>query len=1134
MIKKLLFITLLAASLCARADEGDTIVVQTIDFNTPVNPGWNQPREGYFVFPPDSLSFSKILMYHTLKCDPSQSPACGEWDYTTHNYLWHHTGEIDSNVYYHSNFRVYRSEPDSFMYMDDVSWKYRPWLEYSNYTPPALTAEIGVSSGTIALNDPASGEDNGRQQYLFTAAELAASGITAGDLIGIQLSLVSTGETLKKFTVKAGHTILNNIGPSSFVNDSLLTVYQSRHAFDQAGWQHIPFAFPFNYDGTSNLVIDISFAGDQSTDPILLDAGPAGFDAAVASFATNNCLYFHQGDNIVVPVNGIQALDSAVTISFWQYGNWQQPLNNSVLEGLNAGGKRVINIHLPWSNGSVYWDCGTDGSYDRINKAAAAESYMGHWNHWAFTKDVSSGEMKIFLNGELFHSGSGKTKTMSGISRFRIGSSGNDNNFYEGMIDELRIFDVTLDQQTIRDWMNRVLYAAHPAYNRLVAYFDFDEGQGFETLDKSSFGVRGELAGYPGWTDYKGSGRVMNFTSIDRPVVRLEQGTYNPLILDSLVRVDTIAHDRVMLVMYEDPDDPTFPTDTLSPWPHYYNDFVFDAGGNAIDSSLVPPDHILYKVENPYYVPYEVIDKYELGRFITPYGIGLSLGDGFTWVYDVTDFRQFLHDTVHLSAGNFQELLDLDFHMIEGIPPRDVVSIDRMWHGYWPLNNFETSVPPLSLPLHPDAEMFKLKVTTSGHEFDNATNCAEFCQKTHWVDVNGETSYEWEILDECADNALYPQGGTWIYDRAGWCPGAKVSERNLELSNYIPSGSDSVTIDYNCDYDQYGRYSVSSYLISYGAPNFTLDAAVDEIVRPNIMKRYGRTNPMCSRPEIVIQNTGSETLSTLDIVYGPQTANAQVFHWEGSLEFMEKERVVLDPIDWTGWQNGHNTFTVTVENPNGGTDEYPYNSSMNAKFALSPEFPEWFIIKFKTNSVAYQNYYEILDADGNIVHYRDDFTNSTVHEDTIFLADGCYTFILHDSGDNGISFWANNQGSGYIYFKKMDGTGLHSFKSDFGKFTQIDFTVGLAVDIQEQAGTEILEIYPNPSNGRFNIEYTFEQAVEMQVDIYDSRGQLLKQINAGKTQTGMITADMSEYPAGMYFISVRRGEIITVEKMIRY
>jgi hypothetical protein len=37
-----------------------------------------------------------------------------------------------------------------------------------------------------------------------------------------------------------------------------------------------------------------------------------------------------------------------------------------VFGGKNAAGNRVLNAHLPWSNGRVYWDAGNSGSaYDR-------------------------------------------------------------------------------------------------------------------------------------------------------------------------------------------------------------------------------------------------------------------------------------------------------------------------------------------------------------------------------------------------------------------------------------------------------------------------------------------------------------------------------------------------------------------------------------------------------------------------------------------------------------------------------------------------------------------------------------------------------------------------------------------------
>ena len=67
--------------------------------------------------------------------------------------------------------------------------------------------------------------------------------------------------------------------------------------------------------------------------------------------------------------------------------------------------------------------------------------------------------MVAYLNGEVFMSGTGKTRLMSGISSFRIGGTASSgfNGVYDGKIDEFRIWNKALDQQTIKNWMNRRL-----------------------------------------------------------------------------------------------------------------------------------------------------------------------------------------------------------------------------------------------------------------------------------------------------------------------------------------------------------------------------------------------------------------------------------------------------------------------------------------------------------------------------------------------------------------------------------------------------------------------------------------------------------------------------------------------------
>lgn len=40
---------------------------------------------------------------------------------------------------------------------------------------------------------------------------------------------------------------------------------------------------------------------------------------------------------------------------------------------------------------------------------------------------------------------------------------------------------------------------------------------------------------------------------------------------------------------------------------------------------------------------------------------------------------------------------------------------------------------------------------------------------------------------ECAMNPIH-QGGTWVYDRAGWCPGDVVDTKEYDINSQVSSG----------------------------------------------------------------------------------------------------------------------------------------------------------------------------------------------------------------------------------------------------------------------------------------------------------------------------------------------------------
>ena len=211
--------------------------------------------------------------------------------------------------------------------------------------------------------------------------------------------------------------------------------------------------------------------------------------------------------------------------------------------------------------------------------------------------------------------------------------------------------------------------------------------------------------------------------------------------------------------------------------------------GDTLSSYFIEGDAVFYDntVDLEYYSePYNEVNRYEIGRFITPYGINLSLGpDGWTWIYDVTDYLPLLRDSVELEAGNWQELLDMKFAFIHGTPPRDVKRVERFWNGTYYLNNWDDVVLPYTHIVEDGEEMFKLVTRASGHGFGTGNNCAEFCYNTHSVKVDGIEHWSWEIMQECADNRSIHKEVRGFMIEDCMVPGDKVTQQDLELTGFV-------------------------------------------------------------------------------------------------------------------------------------------------------------------------------------------------------------------------------------------------------------------------------------------------------------------------------------------------------------
>lgn len=1138
----LAFIFMNAAT--AFANPGDTVVVQTFNFGA--------PQDAWFVFPSDTVRFEKILMQYTLKCNPAQSPACGEWDYLTYTYLYKNTGLLDSVLVHQPTYTVNGATPASVAYMNTPSYSYHPtWQYYTVNTDTASLAAHQSGSGTTANTKPfGTANPVSRCQYLWKASEMTSAGMTAGNITGLQFFLQSTGASLGNLTIRLRSTMLDSLQQSTLLNTGFTTVYAQNTQFSATGWNSLQLSTPFNWDGSSNLLIDITYDNALPAANNIVASTATAASMGLTNAGSDRSASFHSYGYIDVPMNNkLVALDSFVTVAYWAYGTPAfQPMDGTCFEAVDSAGNRILNAHMPWSDSKVYWDAGFAGTaYDRVSKTATAAEYEGQWNYWVFTKNVATGSMKIYLNGVLWLSAAGKIKPMTGIKAFRIGQGNWSGSLtFEGKMDEFAVFNKDLSLATIQSYMNKPIDAAHPNYSNLVLYYHFDDGN-FMTAADAAPGAHNPATLTTVDNPLKDADELTsNFAKAYlRPNIKFEQGAFTSH-LDSVLVVDSTMNLPVQIITYNDSvNNPGAAIDTLNVWPAYYHNYQYNAQGIATDSSYVAPDGSMTLAYYNWYRKFPQVNRFELARYITPYGNGLSLGTGWTWTFDVSDYRTLLADSVHLAAGNWQELLDMKFLMIKGIPPRDVVGIQNLWNGGFnygqPSDPIESHLQPLTVNIPLNAATSRWKSRITGHGMDTPENCAEFCAKHHYYKVNGTQQFSKLVWrDNCDVNPLYPQGGTWVYDRANWCPGAEVWTYDFELTPFVTPGNTAV-LDHDVEpYVNTGGwdyFQVEDQLVSYSAPNFTLDAAIEDILSPSTNQMWTRYNPVCTSPVIRIKNTGSATLTSLTITYGLNGATPSVYTWTGSLPFMETAEVTLGTF---AWAPAATDFTVTVSNPNGGADQYLYNNSKTSHYTYPAIMPQQFVIEFRTNINNWENQYTLKDASGTVIASRNGalLLPNTTYKDTVTLTDGCYEFELTDSGEDGLSFWANpDQGAGYIRFRKVSpATILKNFNADFGGQVYMQFTVNTATGFTDYtfAKNNTMNVYPNPGNGHVYINIDLTGRDDGKIEVTDLYGKKVYEYRFSDAAAESIEADLSGLPKGMYFVNLRTGsDVITKKLMIQ-
>jgi hypothetical protein len=138
------------------------------------------------------------------------------------------------------------------------------WYELcGRYTGTPSATTIGTGTGEWSYPLSTSYHDN-RTQVIYLASELGpARRITAVALDGTSVP----GQPMNNFTIRMKHTALISYATNSWEGpgSGWTTVYQANETIAATGWHTFTLTTPFNYNGTSNLMVDFSFNNSTAT-----------------------------------------------------------------------------------------------------------------------------------------------------------------------------------------------------------------------------------------------------------------------------------------------------------------------------------------------------------------------------------------------------------------------------------------------------------------------------------------------------------------------------------------------------------------------------------------------------------------------------------------------------------------------------------------------------------------------------------------------------------------------------------------------------------------------------------------------------------------------------------------------------
>ncbi len=525
-------------------------------------------------------------------------------------------------------------------------------------------------------------------------------------------------------------------------------------------------------------------------------------------------------------------------------------------------------------------------------------------------------------------------------------------------------------------------------------------------------------------------------------------------------------------------------------------------------------------------------DTIEVARLLTPYGGGFGKDWSWTWTADLTDLAPVFNGPAEVTYEHtgFEPnedrgwSLTVEFQFIAGPPAAPVLAVVPLYDGNFRYGHRDRSIEadlvPRAVDLPAAAAAMELRVNHTGHGMQD-DGCGEFCARTRFMKIEGDTIQARRIWKECGSNPVHPQAGTWIFDRANWCPGELHEAEHVQVPARLVKGGSRVLVDldmepYTLDTTR-AVEAITAYAVVYGKPRALNDVAVDAVELPGAR---GEGVPGCRGARVRIRNRGSAPLRSLTLRYGTDALATRSLEWHGELPYNGTAEVELEGA--LGGGSGPHRFTVEALLPNGVKDGWSGDDRLSVPFRGPDVLPSTVVVQLRTNAEPGHNSLRVVDSEGVLVLVRPlgGLRPDTLYNDTLHLPADCYTLMLADTAGDGLEFWYNWKGGrGTLRLLDEKGHLLRSFDSDFGNLVYAPFRVEPGV-VQVPDTVPAIGLFPTRTLGPTRLDYFANDTNDVVVQVLDEAKVLVEEHHYTGVKQSVFAFDLGYRPPQRYTVKV--------------